>query len=102
MATQLYPKVPKDKETKSDRPWRVEYKYMAFDAGSSSSWDQYYRTEFGARWSAWWWEHVRSWGGNVTLYDQVEERAIKAKKWAEEHPPKAPGGASGGSWRKKR
>lgn len=101
MAEQLYPKVPRVKPERIDRPWRVEYD-MTFDGGGSA-WSQYYRTEFGARWSAFWWEHFRSWGGRATLHNVGQE--LVDEHWARlagQRPPKAPGGVSGGTWKGKR
>lgn len=52
----------------SARRWRVDYD-LAYDGGGTR-FTLYYRTRFGARWAAFWHEHVRSWGGTVKLYDQ--------------------------------
>lgn len=48
------------------RPWRMEYA-LAYDGGGSA-FTVYYRTQFGARWSAFWHVHFRSWGGTARLF----------------------------------
>ena len=50
------------------RRWRMHYD-LAYDGGGSE-FDQYYRTRFGARWSAFWHLHFRSWGGSAKLFDE--------------------------------
>ena len=48
--------------------FRMHYD-LAFDGGGSA-FDEYYRTMVGARISAFFWLHFRSWGGSSTLYPQ--------------------------------
>lgn len=55
------------------RPWRMEYN-LAYDGGGSR-FDVYYRTAFGARWSAFWHLHFRSWGGSARLYANTPSSA---------------------------
>lgn len=50
------------------RRYRMHYD-LAYDGGGSE-FDQFYRTRFGARWSAFWHLHLRSWGGSAQLYDR--------------------------------
>lgn len=46
--------------------YRVEYD-LAYDGGGSA-FEEYYRTKIGARISAFFHLHVRSWGGSADLY----------------------------------
>jgi len=51
----------------------MEYN-LAYDGGGSR-FDVYYRTAFGARWSAFWHLHFRSWGGSARLYANTPSSA---------------------------
>jgi hypothetical protein len=56
------------------RPWRVHYD-LAYDDGGDE-FDEFYRTYFGARWSAFWHLHVWSWGGSAKLYPNAPSRPL--------------------------
>lgn len=51
--------------------YRVRYD-LAFDGGGSS-FDEYYRTRWGARVAAFFWVHFRSWGGSADLYNYPDK-----------------------------
>lgn len=68
---EVWPK-PVYRNQHTERPWRVDYS-LAYDGGGSS-FSQWYRTRRGARISAWWHMHVRSWGGSAKLVRQGGER----------------------------
>lgn len=63
---QLYPRKPKQRAVKSYRPWMVRYD-LIYDNGIYA-FTEYYRTEIGARVSAWWKHNVSSYGGTANLY----------------------------------
>jgi len=72
MSEKLWPKEKKGPSPEYlSRPWRVEYD-LAYDGGGSS-WTAYYRTRWGAKFSAWWNVHVSSWGGSAVLFDNKKE-----------------------------
>jgi hypothetical protein len=68
---QIYPKKSKERKDVSDRIWRIDYN-LIYDDGTLQ-FSQYYRTRFGALWSAFWHEHLRSWGGSAVLIHQPSE-----------------------------
>lgn len=66
-------------DVKEDRRWRVEFRYLAYDGGGSSSWTDFYRTKLGAYFFMYWHVYIASWGGEATLYDkETLLRRIKA------------------------
>lgn len=68
MGEQLYPNEPRRRmPIHEDRPWFVAYD-LIYDNGFGR-WTQYYRTQIGARISAWWKFNISSWGGSAILYD---------------------------------
>lgn len=54
------------RDPRLDRPWRIDYE-LGYDTGWVR-FSQYYRTLFGARWSAFWHVKFRSWGGSALLF----------------------------------
>lgn len=52
--------------------WRVRFRDMAYDGGVTATWTEYHRTRLGAHLSAWWHQHVGSWGGLVTIKDMCK------------------------------
>lgn len=65
----------------TDRPWRMHYD-LAYDGGGSE-FDQYYRTKFGAKFSAFFHLYFRSWGGSAELYENPPKNPLikRVKKY---------------------
>jgi hypothetical protein len=63
----LYPKKRYEKAPHVERPWGVRYD-LVYDNGLFS-WNDYYRTRWGAKIAAWWKYHFASWGGSAVLFD---------------------------------
>lgn len=74
MAERIYPKKPKVKRDLSQRRWHVRYEDMIGEGCHLAPWTGYHRTYLGARIAAWWNEHVRTYGGVVTIATPGENR----------------------------
>ena len=62
-------RLKRKREARQLRRWRMEYD-LIYDGGGSA-FAVHYRTKLGARWSAFWHMHVRSWGGSAQLFDSA-------------------------------
>lgn len=65
--TVIYPKDPREKNYRLNRRWRVDYVDMICEGGGGASWSKGYRTWVGARVAAWFWYHIGTYGGKVSI-----------------------------------
>lgn len=67
----IYPKdEPERKDPHLERRWVVAYEDLVCEGAGCSTWVKGYRTKTGARFAAWFWYHIGTYGGGtVSLHE---------------------------------